>query len=248
MTTKENDPRVGASQAEMDAIILSMMQEVDQTEVAGEGPKTVHHRGDSSLPMPIMTASVTSAGYYTVYDTANYERSLVNGNMLPNKLKQLRPNGRPYFALLKAGDPVPLPVRGTIKCFLHVDNERRDEFDRRGFQRCTKSNIPSPFELERHMLAKHKVEWRNIAADQDRQRQDEDRTFQKTMLTRLVPGAAEEEEAPSPKAKRGGTGKYRDPVELTCSCGESFVGQMKMIATNKLRKHQKETGHESSDD
>ncbi len=123
-----------------------------------------------------------SAGYVWIYDTLTGEPSKVNRNMLPSKLKQKRADGSFVFSLRQLIQP----ARGTFKCLLHPERAEREYYDSLGLAVCQKSNLTSPFQVERHMIKRHKVEWETLKSERDRKEKQEDRELQRQMVSTMV--------------------------------------------------------------
>lgn len=73
--------------------------------------------------------------------------------------------------------------RQELKCLLHSDQEAdvKTWVQASGFNsgRCTKSNIPNPYSVEKHMELKHKDEWRAMNRHRDNMREQEYRDSQR---------------------------------------------------------------------
>lgn len=150
----------------------------------------VEHKIDG---VPAMQTSIESAGYVYVYDTRTAERSVVNRNMLIKQLQKKREDGSSVFTTVK---PNFEPKRGTLKCLLHKDNVNREQYNELGLATCRKSNLTSPYQVERHMTKRHKQEWETIKKIRDdeekAQKREEEKLFRETMLA-AVSGKKTEE-------------------------------------------------------
>ena len=133
--------------------------------------------------------SVTSAGYSYIYDTKTGDRSKTNNNMLPMQLKKKHPDGTPRFTTIK---PPFEPKKGTLKCMLHADDPNRKLYDEMGLPSCKKHNLTNPFQVRRHMEKRHKMEWQAIEQMRIEKERQEDREFQRKILSR---GIEEEDKA-----------------------------------------------------
>lgn len=133
---------------------------------------------ESTTQLSLGVMELKSAGYVWIFDTKTGEPSKVNRNMLPSKLKQTRPDGSFVFSLKQTVKP----VRGAFKCMLHPDDSNRAYYDSLGLAVCLKSNLTSPFQVERHMQKRHRVEWETIKSERDRKEKQEDRELQRQML------------------------------------------------------------------
>lgn len=157
-------------------------------EPGGARPTTLNEAREAELQSTLETSS--SAGYVYIWDTRTGERSLCNNNNLIANLNKKREDGSRVFTVK---DPGITPERGSNKCRLHPDGPDRAEYDKMGLAICRKSNLKSAYEVERHMSRRHRQEWEVInQADyarrqaEDRQRADEDRKFQRELLTALI--------------------------------------------------------------
>ena len=127
---------------------------------------------------PMIALRPKSAGYSIVYDTKTFEPSLVNNNMLPRLLRKKREDGTYVFGLKQLG----MPRVGTFKCLLHQDDPNRKYYGITGLAVCPKDNLASPFQVRRHMLKKHKVEWDQIEDERKEKEKQEDRDFQRHLI------------------------------------------------------------------
>lgn len=141
-------------------------------------PASIIHSADSDIPTALVATALDSAGWIYVYDTANGDRSVINRNMLPVQLRKRHTDGSRAFTTRK---PAFEPKRGTIKCLLHTDNPRRSGFDDLGFPVCPKSNLMSPFQLQRHMKARHPTEWATLQEETQRLQVEEERAYRKSI-------------------------------------------------------------------
>ena len=133
---------------------------------------------DNKGQLALGVTELKSAGYVWIYDTLTGEPSKINRNMLPSKLKQTRPDGSYLFSVRQTVQP----ARGTFKCMLHPDTLDRVYYDTMGLAVCRKNNLTSPFQVERHMQKRHKVEWETIKNEKDRKEKQEDRELQRQMI------------------------------------------------------------------
>jgi hypothetical protein len=74
------------------------------------------------------------------------------------------------------------PEKGEYKCILHPDDPHREEYKALGFNRCSKSNLTSPYQVRRHMMKRHKVEWEAIDQARKDAERVEDRATQRAMM------------------------------------------------------------------
>ena len=173
---------------------------------------------------------VESAGYVYIWDTQNADRSVCNRNMLQSTLGKTRKDGSRVFTTVK---PDFEPRGGQHKCLLYKDDENREQYDQLGLPECTKDNLDSPYQVTRHMQTRHSEEWATIEDANATAAREEDREFQRILIQAAARGAAlPTNDAPSKKE--------REPAIVQCEeCCSEFAGYNKMIATNKLKAHNK---------
>ena len=150
--------------------------------------------------------------------------------MLQTTLGKPRKDGSRVFTTVKPN----FEARGgQHKCLLYKDDENRDQYNELGLPECTKDNLDSPYQVTRHMQARHPQEWATIEDINATASREEDREFQRVLIQAAARGAALPTEQAPPKAKR-------ELVVVPCEeCGSEFDGYNKMIATNKLKAHNK---------
>lgn len=77
-----------------------------------------------------------------------------------------------------------------LKCLLHVeqDPDVQGEVREAGFSpgRCSKSNIPNAYSVQKHMELKHKDEWRAIMTLRDRKLAEESRADQRLQTEAFI--------------------------------------------------------------
>jgi len=146
---------------------------------------------DETEPLTDMTPTkMQSAGYVYIYDTVTGERSICNRNMLGMHLKKRRPDGSLVFTTRR---PLVSPKRGTLKCALHPDSPNRQHYDELGLASCRKANLTSPYQVQRHMQKRHKMEWATIKEETDRKEKEKERVLREMLLAAAV---KDKEEAP----------------------------------------------------
>lgn len=136
---------------------------------------------------------LTSAGYTPVWDTKTGVRSIINNNMLPRTLRKQRPDGSYIFTIRR---PSIVPRRGIYKCLLHKEDPNRAHYDELGLAVCTKDNLGSPYQVERHMKKKHKMEWAAIEKERIDKEKKEDREFQQRLMEKAVGEKPKTEDIP----------------------------------------------------
>ena len=165
--------------------IEELMQEVEEAEEPGnlrEGQ--VLHRSNDDMPLGVQVASVASAGHVFIYNTKTGDRSKTNRNMLEDQIRKVFPeDGTRVFTTIK---PDFEPPRGTYKCLLHADNGEREHYDQMGLATCTKDDLASEYQVQRHMERRHRMEWATIGEERDRAEKDEERRFQRTLMAAIA--------------------------------------------------------------
>ena len=129
---------------------------------------------------------VESAGYVYIWDTRTADRSVCNRNMLQTTLGKLRKDGSRVFTTVK---PDFEPRGGQHKCLLHESDENREEYDSLGLPVCTKDNLDSPYQVNRHMQTRHPQEWATIEDINATAAREEDREFQRILIQAAARGA-----------------------------------------------------------
>ena len=142
---------------------------------------------DKELDVGMTPTQLKSAGYVYIYDTVTHERSLCNRNVLLHNLQKKRPDGSMVFTTVK---PKTLAKRGTLKCMLHPDGENREHYDELGLPTCLKSNLTSPYQVKRHMMKRHKVEYATIKEEEDRIERDKERQLRESIINMGKPTEA----------------------------------------------------------
>lgn len=176
-------------------LIEQMMRDAAAVEEPGTvRPQDILHKGDETLAAPMMVSSLISAGWVEVWDTQNFERSIVNRNMLPAQLKKKRLDGSLVFTTINPGRS---PRRGGLRCYLHADDPQREHYDSLGLAVCGKSNLTSQFQRKRHMQRRHKDEWETIEEERERKEKAEDREFQRSLLAAATGRMSEPAPVPS---------------------------------------------------
>ena len=151
-------------------------EQVRDAEIVEESQLVIEK--DKELDVGMTTTQLKSAGYVYIYDTLTRERSLCNRNMLTHALQKKRPDGSIVFTTVK---PQALPRRGILKCMLHPD-ERKEMYDVWGLATCPKSNITSPYQVERHMKKRHKDEWEAIQREEARVEKEKERELRESLI------------------------------------------------------------------
>jgi len=132
-----------------------------------------------------MASDPASRDKVTLYSTVDGLPSRVLVNMLGRKLAQKRPDGQPAWSQT----PTIQFKYGEMKCLLHADHPRRQEWDGIGLvgKTCTKANIPSAFEVRQHMLHTHQQEWQVMEEARLAAEREEEREFRKALMAAQAP-------------------------------------------------------------
>ena len=123
--------------------------------------------------MTMTTSQLQSAGYVYVYDTRTADRSVVNRNMLHQQLEKVRPDGTYVFSTRKP-EGIELNV-GSLKCFLHEDDPNREKYNRMGLVHCTKANLLTEFDRDRHLQYRHRRAHATLENERVREEREADR-------------------------------------------------------------------------
>ena len=107
-----------------------------------------------------------------------------SASMLLRKLKTKDSEGRLLFTTTK---PDIEPPTGKLLCLLHKDAPNREHYTNLGFAICPKDNLSAPFHVKRHMQKRHKVEWASIEDERKEREKQEDRDFQRSLMTGMKP-------------------------------------------------------------
>ena len=174
-----------------EALIDEMIRDAGVATEPGELKRLqVISKGDDEVPAPMLATELTSAEWVYLYDTVTRERSVCNRNMLKQHLEKKRKDGTFVFTtkVPKVG-----PKRGALRCMLHPDNPNRSHYDDLGLPSCPKANLTSPFQVRRHMEKRHKQEWATLEQERVERKEQDDRDFQRAMMSGMRPPV---EEAP----------------------------------------------------
>jgi len=189
--------------------------------------------GISDINQSFPGSKVESAGYVYIWDTETGKQSVCNRNMLQSTLGKKRKDGSRVFTTIK---PDFEPQGGERKCMLHADDENRELYDSLGLAVCTKDNLDSPYQVTRHMQTRHPQEWETIDDINATAQREEDREFQRI----LIQAAAQGVTSPAPPKPETEPKPAREAVVIECEeCGEVVEGVNKMIATNRMKAHNK---------
>jgi len=143
---------------------------------------------------------VSGAGYKWLWDTKTFERFPILYYMVPQKLKEKRPDGSLRFTSVQ---PTGIPVRGTLKCWLHADSPMHDHYEKMGLRVCRKSNLTNQYQVEQHCKKKHPQEYAVIKSEQAESERQEGLAAQRAqteamlVVAQSVTGAAPPNDAPA---------------------------------------------------
>ena len=151
-------------------------EQMREAEVAPESEVKI----DEAEPLtPMSPVKMQSAGYVYIYDTVTHERSVCNRNMLAGHLRKKRPDGSIVFTTRK---PLVAPKRGALKCMLHPDEPNRYHYDELGLATCRKANLASLYQVQRHMIKRHKMEYATIKEELDREEKAKERKLREVLI------------------------------------------------------------------
>ena len=190
--------------------------------------------GTAEISQSFPGSMIESAGYVYIWDTENGKRSVCNRNMLQSTLGKTRKDGSRVFTTIK---PDFEPQGGSFKCMLHASDANREHYNSLGLAVCTKDDLDSPYQVTRHMQTRHPQEWETIDDINTTAQREEDREFQRL----LIQAAAQGITAPTlPKPDTEPDTEPKPAVVVECEeCGAVFEGVNKMIATNRMKAHNK---------
>jgi len=129
---------------------------------------------------------ITEPDTITLYNTKTglpSKYKVYSAQMLLRKLQQRDSGGVPLFTTNK---PSVTPKIGKLKCYLHKDDPNREHYEELGFPTCPKDNLSAPFHVKRHMQKRHKVEWASIEDERKEREKQEERDFQRSLMTRVT--------------------------------------------------------------
>ena len=135
-----------------------------------------------------------NTGRIRAYDTLTGEMSWINDteDNIRIAVNKRRADGSPVFTFDRS--KAPTPRRGVLKCILHRDDPERIRWDGMGLPLCTKSNIPSQYDVERHAKGAHKGAYAAIQRVREQEKEDEDRELMRMQMRVLTRSARLEED------------------------------------------------------
>jgi hypothetical protein len=106
---------------------------------------------------------------------------------LSEVLRKRNPNGSPKFWMPGMPGNPPEQKRGVLLCQLHQDHDDREWLDSIGLtgRYCKKATLMSEFDVETHMLNRHRQETALIQTALDRRQREEERELQQLQLQAL---------------------------------------------------------------
>ena len=141
-----------------------------------------------SEDMTMTTSELQSAGWVYVYDTLTTDRSVVNRNMLPQQLEKRRSDGSYVFSTRKP-EGIEM-MRGKLKCFLHDDEPNREQYTSMGLIHCTKSNLLTELDRERHMRYRHPRAYATLENERVREEREAEK-LERLAITESIRAMAE---------------------------------------------------------
>lgn len=119
-------------------------------------------------------------------------------------------------------------VRGEFTCRLHPDHAKREYYDEIGLRGKTcfedgggKEGIPSEFDVTLHMERRHRREWALIKEDEARRERQDDRDWQRTLLTMARGDPVEVPDSSEPRAAVG----FEIPATASREEGEAIFAK-----------------------
>lgn len=143
----------------------------------------------------------------TIYSVETGMPSQVLVYMLAKKLSPDKHTGKVMWSMTPTGNY----VQGSMLCLLHPDQPRRAQLDEIGLQGkvCTKSNIPSAFEVRQHMTHKHQAEWAVMEEARLEAERQEERDFRRMQMAQW-----ESMNAPVKRGRASKAAPEDDPLDL----------------------------------
>jgi hypothetical protein len=246
--------------AQLEAMLSSAAPAADPAGVLG----SVVSDGE----MPSVVSSVSEAGWTTVYHTRTGEPRVVMSQ--PGYLRQLFTkvhNDQDYPDWLGKvaftdRDPGFRPESGKFKCMLHGESPDRATYTAMGLPVCRAGKLRSQYDVVRHMQRKHRDEWGLINEQTTREREQEDRDFQRQVLKSLMPDAVPVEpivpdvvpteppvpiqlDAPEATVSQG-VNEVVTSTEVCEECGKSFTKNSPTMARAALLMHKRSSKNHST--
>lgn len=204
---------------EREALIAEMLRDATKTELPSDLTKNPILNPDDKEAPPTVVNKITSAGYVFVWDTRTYQKAPVLYYMLPQILRQRRPDGSYRWSV---NDPHKETRRGTFKCLLHKDNPNREHYTSLGFRVCPKDNLANQYQVTRHMQLKHKAEWAAIEQEKRDKERAEDRELQHLLLASQINNLEKREETKKVEEPKPETLVISTEVFICPTCQKEF--------------------------
>ena len=176
----------GDIQAQERAIEELMNEAEDAPEPGSLRKGASVHSASGTVPLSMTVSELQTAGYTYIYDRRDGSRSKTNNDMLHVQLEKRDDTGERIYTTVK---PDYEPVKGTLKCMLHKDQPEREHYDVMGLETCSKSNLTSEYQVQRHMQNRHRMEWATISEENERIERETERAFQRAMMEAVSRGA-----------------------------------------------------------
>ena len=156
----------------------------------------------SAMKSHLMDSNVDADEHTVVWSMQDGSQSIVLKHKLNEVLRKRNADGSSKFWVTGMPGNPPKQVIGQLLCYLHPDHPEREWMDSIGLQGqvCKKSNMPSLFDVESHMLNRHQQEAKLVEGARERERIADERELAKLQIE-AIRGA---QEVPKPKRKTGG--------------------------------------------
>ena len=130
----------------------------------------------------------------SVWSMQDGSESHVLKHKLNEVLRKRNLDGSPKFWIPGMPDKPPEQKRGVLLCQLHQDHDDREWLDSIGLtgRNCRKATLMSEFDVETHMLNRHRQESALIQTALERRKRDEERELQQLQLQALRSAASTE--------------------------------------------------------
>lgn len=137
---------------------------------------------------------VQSAGHVTMWNTDTREPSVFNMNSIRSKMREVFPSDYETISMRgqscwTASPPSERPWRGTATCPLHESRPEREDFNRLGYPKCNRVELPNEAEAQEHLRKKHPQTLRQMneaRTETERRGQLEDREINRKILAKLA--------------------------------------------------------------
>ena len=132
-------------------------------------------------------AGINADELTSVWSMEDGTESRVLKHKLNEVLRKRNPNGSPKFWIPGMPNKPPEQKRGVLLCQLNENHEDREWLDSIGLigRTCRKATLMSAFDVETHMLNRHRQESALIQTALDRRQREEERELQQLQLQAL---------------------------------------------------------------